>query len=69
MKNQIESNFGTLVLKALNERKMTQQTFADELETTQSCVWQWISGKSNPNFITGLRVCKMLNIDANQILG
>lgn len=61
------TNFGTLLMKALNERKMSQQEFADEMETTQSTVWQWMNGKSEPTLIKALRACKMLGINPNEI--
>lgn len=64
----IETEFGTLVLKGLDKKAMSRQDLADELNTTHSSVTNWIAGKMCPNLITALRVCKMLDIDANQIL-
>jgi len=63
-----ETEFGTLVLKALEQKNMSRQELADEINSTHSSVCNWISGKMVPNMITGLRVCKMLDIDANQII-
>ncbi|MEY2596510.1 MAG: Helix-turn-helix domain [Bacteroidota bacterium] len=63
-----ETEFGTLVLKALEQKNMSRQELADELNSTHSSVCNWISGKMVPNLITALRICKMLDIDANQII-
>jgi ribosome-binding protein aMBF1 (putative translation factor) len=63
-----ETEFGTLVLKALEQKNMSRQELADEIDSTHSSVCNWIAGKMVPNMITGLRVCKMLDIDANQII-
>jgi ribosome-binding protein aMBF1 (putative translation factor) len=64
----METEFGTLVLKGLEKKGMSRQDLADEINTTHSSVCNWIAGKMVPNMITGLRVCKMLDIDANQII-
>jgi ribosome-binding protein aMBF1 (putative translation factor) len=63
-----EIEFGTLVLKALEQKNMSRQELADEIDSTHSSVSNWISGKMVPNLITALRICKMLDIDANQII-
>jgi ribosome-binding protein aMBF1 (putative translation factor) len=63
-----ETEFGTLVLKGLNEKQMSRYELADEINTTHSSVTNWIAGKMLPNMLTGLRVCKILGIDANQII-
>jgi ribosome-binding protein aMBF1 (putative translation factor) len=63
-----ETEFGTLVLKALEKKNMSRYELADELNSTHSSVSNWISGKMVPNLITALRICKMLDIDANQII-
>lgn len=65
----IETEFGTLVLKGLEKKGMSRHELADELNTTHSSVTNWIAGNMCPNLITALRVCKMLDIDANKILG
>lgn len=65
----METEFGTLVLKGLEKKGISRHELADELNTTHSSVCNWISGKMCPNLITALRVCKMLDIDANKILG
>jgi len=63
-----ETEFGTLVLKALEQKNMSRQELADEINSTHSSVCNWIGGKMMPNLITALRICKMLDIDANQII-
>jgi ribosome-binding protein aMBF1 (putative translation factor) len=63
-----ETEFGTLVLKGLEKKNMSRHELADELNSTHSSVSNWIGGKMVPNLITALRICKILDIDANQII-
>ena len=46
-----ETEFGTLVLKGLNEKKMSRYELADEINTTHSSVTNWIAGKMLPQYV------------------
>lgn len=61
--------FSQNLRKALEDNKMTQQTFADQIGISQAMVNRWLNGVNEPDFATLLTVCRILNISPNEILG
>lgn len=61
--------FSQNLRKALEDNKMTQQTFADQIGISQATVNRWLNGVNEPDFATLLTVCRILNISPNEILG
>lgn len=65
----ILSRFPENLKKALTVNKMTQQTLAKKLGTTQQTVSRWLHGINEPDFQTLLKICVCLDETPNELLG
>lgn len=60
--------FGQNLQLALKAKKMTQQNLANKLNTTQATINRWIKGINEPDLITLIRICEILDETPNSLL-
>jgi len=48
---------------------VSQEKLAKELSTTQATVSRWCSGTNEPDFETLLKLCELLDVSPNVLLG
>ncbi|MCI8458613.1 MAG: helix-turn-helix transcriptional regulator [Clostridia bacterium] len=49
--------------------KMTQQTLAKEVQTTDDSIFSWEKGRSQPSIENIRRLCKIFDVSADYLLG
>ena len=64
---RFKKNLQMMIIQRMQERKLSNQDLAEELDVTLTCVRQWVRGKHTLCFELGLQVCKFLDIDLNQL--
>ena len=59
---------GRFIAELRKEKNMTQQEMASKLNVTDRAVSHWENGRSMPDTGVMLELCKILNINANELL-
>ena len=59
---------GKFIAELRKEKNMTQQEMASKLNVTDRAVSHWENGRSMPDTGVMLELCKILNINANELL-
>lgn len=67
MKTEME--FKDILRDIMIDRNLNQTQVADLIGVKQSQVSEWLSGKSNPSYLTCRMICKALDISGDEILG
>lgn len=62
--NQISAK----IIEAINQSGLTQTELAKRLQINQSAVGQYLSGRALPSLETFVKLCSILDLDANDIL-
>lgn len=57
------------ILDLISENNLTQKTFAEEINVSQSQVSDWTSGKSKPSFNALKDICLRFNVSADYLIG
>lgn len=57
------------ILNIMSDNNLTQRSFANQINVSQSQVSDWASGKSKPSFDTIRDICLRFNISADYFLG
>ena len=56
-----------MIILRMQERNLSNQDLATAMDVSLTCVRQWVRGKHTLCFELGLRVCKYLDIDVNNL--
>ena len=62
-------NFQTQLKKELKKRQLSQNSFAEIFNVTQSCVSQWLNGKKLPRLDMFIKICEFFELTPNELLG
>lgn len=65
----MENQIGTIISETRQNRKMTQEEFASRLGVTPQAVSKWERGLGLPDISLVAGICKILNLNANELLG
>lgn len=65
----IYMNIGSIIKELRRENKMTQTILAKLLSTTQDTISLWELGKSYPDIIMVVKLCKIFNVTSDYLLG
>ena len=63
------SGFGSVLRQRRSELGLTQEHIANLLGVSQPAVARWEMGKSVPRGYHALRLCRLLRIDYDEVLG
>ena len=63
-----QEKIGRFIAELRKEKNMTQQELADKLNITDRAISHWENGRSMPDAGVILELCKVLNINANELL-
>lgn len=59
----------TAIIKIRNDNDLSQQSFADMLDVSRTTVARWESGKSIPSSAQIMKICRVFNLDSNELFG
>lgn len=62
-------DFGEKLKRKIRSEGYTQAEFADLVYTSPQTVWRWMHGKSEPGMNDIKRMCKILHVSADWLLG
>lgn len=65
----MENHMGEIICSSRQDCKMTQEEFASRLGVTPQAVSKWERGLSLPDITLAEGICRILKIDANELLG
>ena len=65
----MESKIGEIISQSRQNQKMTQEEFASRLGVTPQAVSKWERGNGLPDITLIEGICRILRINANQLLG
>ena len=60
---------GKLIRELRNEKGITQTELAKEISTTQDTISLWELGKSYPDVINVVKLCKFFGVTSDYLLG
>ena len=63
-----QEKIGRFIAELRKEKNMTQQELADKLNITDRAISHWENGRSMPDAGVILELCKILNINVNELL-
>ena len=63
-----QEKIGRFIAELRREKNMTQQELADKLNITDRAISHWENGRSIPDAGVILELCKILNINVNELL-
>ena len=63
-----QEKIGRFIAELRKEKNMTQQELADKLNITDRAISHWENGRSIPDAGVILELCKILNINVNELL-
>ena len=63
-----QEKVGKFIVKLRKENNMTQQELANKLNITDRAVSHWENGRSMPDAGIMLELCKILNVNVNELL-
>ena len=63
-----QEKVGKFIAKLRKEKNMTQQELANKLNITDRAVSHWENGRSMPDAGIMLELCKILNVNVNELL-
>ena len=63
-----QEKIGKFIAELRKEKNMTQQELADKLNITDRAISHWENGRSMPDAGVILELCKILNINVNELL-
>ncbi|MBQ6323797.1 MAG: helix-turn-helix domain-containing protein [Bacilli bacterium] len=63
-----QEKIGRFIAELRKEKNMTQQELADKLNITDRAISHWENGRSMPDAGVILELCKILNININELL-
>ena len=63
-----QEKIGKFIAKVRKEKSMTQQELAKKLNITDRAISHWENGRSMPDAGVILELCKILNINVNELL-
>jgi transcriptional regulator with XRE-family HTH domain len=63
-----QEKIGRFIAELRKEKNMTQQELADKLNITDRAISHWENGRSMPDAGVILDLCKILNINVNELL-
>ena len=63
-----QEKIGRFIAELRKENNMTQQELADKLNITDRAISHWENGRSMPDAGVILELCKILNINVNELL-
>ena len=63
-----QEKIGKFIAKVRKEKKMTQQELAKKLNITDRAISHWENGRSMPDAGIMLELCKLLDINVNELL-
>ena len=63
-----QEKVGKFIAKLRKEKNMTQQELANKLNITDRAVSHWENGRSMPDAGIMLKLCKILNVNVNELL-
>ena len=63
-----QEKVGKFIVKLRKEKNMTQQELANKLNITDRAVSHWENGRSMPDAGIMLELCKILNVNVNELL-
>lgn len=69
MKEEVKKEFGKNLRKYRKKAGYTQKDLGEKLKLTLSAVSRWEKGQSLPEFPALYDLCKILDIDINDLLG
>ena len=61
--------FGKRLKYALEKRGMYKYELADKVFVSDTCIGKYIKGKTFPQIETFIRICDVLNVSADWLLG
>ena len=61
--------FGQVLYNLMNQRKITQQQLAENIEVSQRAVSKWINLQSEPTETAIVKCAKFFDVSADYILG
>lgn len=61
--------FGNNIKEAMQAKGLTQTKLAEMLGVRQNTISQWITETNEPNVETILRLCRLLDVTPNELLG
>ena len=67
-KNMNQEKIGKFIAEARKEKNMTQQELAMKLNITDRAISHWENGRSMPDAGIMLELCKLLDINVNELL-
>lgn len=53
----------------MKDKGYTQAKLSRQMDLSEAIVCDWIKGKKNPKVSTLIKLCKLLDLDANILLG
>lgn len=62
-------NIGVIIKELRKEQNLTQTQLAKQLSTTQDTISLWELGKSFPDILSIIKLCKIFNVSADYLLG
>ena len=63
-----QKKIGKFIAKVRKEKNMTQQELANKLDITDRAISHWENGRSMPDAGIMLELCKLLDINVNELL-
>ena len=63
-----QEKIGRFIAELRKENNMTQQELADKLNITDRAISHWENGRSMPDAGVILELCKILNINVNELM-
>lgn len=60
--------FPEMLRKLLSDKNMSQRIFADELNTTQKSVADWVGDKSTPHIYTIMQIADYFNVTLDYLI-
>lgn len=60
---------GKLIRELRREKGLTQTELANEISTTQDTISLWELGKSYPDIVNVVKICKFFGVSADYLLG
>ncbi len=65
----MKKDFYMVLSQLLIELNVSQSKLAKELGISQGTISKWLSGVQEPSYKYLQKICEVLNIDGNEILG
>lgn len=66
---EVENKLPKRLKEVREENKLYQRQLAEKLGYTQVCIAMWEAGTRNPSPEDIIRLCKVLNVSADYLLG